>query len=203
MRPSEAAQVLATASAFDRRTVGQADAEAWAAVLDDVPLADAIGAVKTHYATKRDFIYPADITHIVKAVRAERVRAAGNLEARIPAAIDAIDDPVEHTRQSLAWLRETARRVGNGEDVESFAPRLELVPADRDRVEALAGSLAESLKAPGTKPRPQKFIDEEQCADCGQDMGALVHGNTGREHDHTFVAPTDHQPTHRPEGTRG
>jgi hypothetical protein len=153
MTPADAAEILGTAAAFDRRTVGKADAHAWADALAGVRFEDAIAAVKHHYATSREFIYPSDVLAIVKAIRAERVRAAGDLSDRIPLHIANMPDGDEHTRASLSWLQETARRIGNGENVDDIAPRLQLVPADPQAIEAIAEKLAREKRAPGTRPR--------------------------------------------------
>ncbi|MFK0297225.1 hypothetical protein ACIQU6_43090, partial [Streptomyces sp. NPDC090442] len=38
MTPADAAELLSLCAAFDRRTIGEADAHAWARALHDVPL---------------------------------------------------------------------------------------------------------------------------------------------------------------------
>lgn len=199
MSPSDAAIVLGVAAAFDRRTVGESDARAWAEVLGACPLADAVEAVKAHYATSREFIYPSDISHHVKAVRAERVRAAGDLTARMPDAIDSIEDPAQHDAAYRGWLSEARRRVGNGEPVDSVAPPPALNPAEAEKVERMVGELAASLS--GKRPAPK-------CASCGNDREHLVHGGTGRENDHEFQPATDlrrhvNEPAHNQEESHG
>lgn len=181
MKPSDAAIVLTTAAAIDRRTVGRTDAEVWADLLGDMRIEDAVSAVKHHYSTCRDFIYPSNIIDIVKAVRAERIRAAGDITSRMPAAIDAMEDGAEHQRAYKGWLAEARRRVGNGEEIDSFAPMPALNPADAQKVEQIVGELAASLSA--KRPAPK-------CATCGNDREHLVHGGTGRENDHEFKPPT-------------
>lgn len=156
MKPSEAVDVLKTAAAFDRRTVGRTDAVAWADALDEIRVDDAIAAVKHHYATSREFIYPADVTGIVKAIRNERIRAAGDISDRIPAAIEAMDDGPEHDAAYQAWLKDAKRRIGNGEPVDDVAPRLQLVQADAAKVKAITEGLAAKLRAPGVKPREEE-----------------------------------------------
>lgn len=155
MTPADAAEILGTAAAFDRRTVGKADAHAWADALDGIRFEDAIAAVKHHYATSREFIYPADVLAIVKAVRAERVRAAGDLTGRIPLEISSMEDGPEQHEAERAWLRETARRIADGEHVDDIAPRLQLVPGDTARIKAITESIAKAKRAPGTRPRDE------------------------------------------------
>lgn len=80
MTPSEAAQLLGHCAAFDNRTVGKADAHAWAAALHDVPLDnDARAAVARFYGTppvkpgERLWIMPADVRAGRLAIRRERL----------------------------------------------------------------------------------------------------------------------------------
>lgn len=99
MTPSEAAQVLATAAAFDRREVSELDAEAWhatfaAAHLGDLSLVDAKAAVVAHYAKTRQWLMPSDVIDFCKRVRRERIRAAGNIHALVQA--DRDDGPACH-----------------------------------------------------------------------------------------------------------
>lgn len=80
MTPSEAATLLGHIAAFDRRTIGEVDARAWAAALHDIPLdADALGAVARYFATPpekpdaRRWIEPHHVRAIRAAIRAERI----------------------------------------------------------------------------------------------------------------------------------
>ena len=78
MKPSDAAVLLAKMSAFDQRTIGEADAEAWAEALGDgVTLDDALDVVTDHYRASRDRIMPADVLAAVRRVRVQRLRDAG------------------------------------------------------------------------------------------------------------------------------
>lgn len=74
MKPSEVAELLTFAAAFDRRTVGKADALAWHTVLGDLDLEQARQAVADHYANSRDWIMPSDIRQRVRRARAELVK---------------------------------------------------------------------------------------------------------------------------------
>jgi hypothetical protein len=76
---SEAAMLLARAAAFDNRTVGRVDAEAWAAALHDVPYDDdATAAVARFYGTPpkdpstRLWIQPHNVRSLRKTIRSER-----------------------------------------------------------------------------------------------------------------------------------
>lgn len=79
MNRSEAALLLARAAAFDNRTVGRVDAEAWAAALNDVPFDDdATAAVARFYGTPpkdpstRLWIQPHNVRSLRKTIRSER-----------------------------------------------------------------------------------------------------------------------------------
>jgi hypothetical protein len=73
MNASEAALLLGVCAAYDRRTVGEVDAMAWAEALDDIELDDAKTAVVQHYRNTRDWIMPADVRKLVKAIRELRL----------------------------------------------------------------------------------------------------------------------------------
>jgi hypothetical protein len=76
---SEAALLLGHCAAFDNRTVGRVDAEAWAAALHDVPYDDdATAAVARFYGTPpkdpatRLWIQPHNVRSLRKTIRSER-----------------------------------------------------------------------------------------------------------------------------------
>lgn len=88
MTPAEAATILALCSAYDRRTVGEADARAWSQALDDIDHGDAQEAVVRHYRTRRDWIMPADVRQAVGEIRGERIRNYGQFLPRPPRQVD-------------------------------------------------------------------------------------------------------------------
>jgi hypothetical protein len=70
MNPSDAAQCLARAAAFDRRTVGEVEARAWAeAFPTDYRTDEVVRAIVAHYRASTDFLMP---KHVIDAVTAER-----------------------------------------------------------------------------------------------------------------------------------
>ena len=90
MTPAEAGRVLALAAAYDNRQAGQA-------------------AVVAHYRDSRDWVMPADVNRRCRALRAERIRAAGHL----PGPQDLVDDPAAWRaigRTPPPALPETRRR---------------------------------------------------------------------------------------------
>ncbi|WBP89488.1 zinc finger domain-containing protein [Kitasatospora cathayae] len=116
MTPSQVAELLTMASAFDRRTVGKTDVMAWHLVLRDVDFEQAQTAVAAHYADTRDWIMPSDIRH---RVRKQREQAAADIQGPgLPAEIpDADPDDVP---AYLAALRAQRTRAALG---ESMRPR--------------------------------------------------------------------------------
>ncbi|MFE0762596.1 zinc finger domain-containing protein [Streptomyces smyrnaeus] len=106
MTPADAAELLTLAAAFDRRTVGEADARAWAAALHAMPLdQDARDAVGRHYAETDRWLTPAHVRAQRAKIRAERVERA-----------NVVDDghPDETPAQYLARRRALTRAVADG-----------------------------------------------------------------------------------------
>ena len=66
MDTREAFQLLTLASAFDGRTVDKETATVWAEVLHDIPLPDAVEAMKAHYREEGRWMMPAHVTHRVQ-----------------------------------------------------------------------------------------------------------------------------------------
>jgi hypothetical protein len=65
MTPSEAAEILTVAAAFDSRTVGESDAIAWSLALAHLDPDACRRAVITHYASETDRVMPAHIRRLV------------------------------------------------------------------------------------------------------------------------------------------
>ncbi|MYX36753.1 MULTISPECIES: hypothetical protein [unclassified Streptomyces] len=77
MNPADAAELLTLAAAFDRRTIGEADALAWGAALHAVPFdQDARDAVARHYADTDRWITPAHVIQQRTKIRAARIAEA-------------------------------------------------------------------------------------------------------------------------------
>lgn len=77
MTPAEAAELLAHCAAFDRRTIGEADARAWARALHDVPLDDDTrGAIADHYGHTDKWITAAQVREMRARIRTRRIDSA-------------------------------------------------------------------------------------------------------------------------------
>ncbi|MGW2130429.1 zinc finger domain-containing protein [Streptomyces coelicoflavus] len=147
MTPADASELLTLAAAFDRRTVGEADARAWAAALHAVPLDDdARAAIARHYAETSDWLTPAHVRQQRAKIRAERITAAnvvyhgrpGETGAESIAARKALERAVGDGRIPPQNI---AQAVGHAEDRPALPPG-----ATRDQREQFA---AERLAALG------------------------------------------------------
>lgn len=72
MNLSETAELLTMISAFNNRTIGEGDVNAWQSVLNDVALDDAREAVRRHFAEQTDWMMPAHVRRIVRDIERER-----------------------------------------------------------------------------------------------------------------------------------
>lgn len=130
MNASEAALLLGMCASFDRRTVGEADARAWALALADVTLDDAQQAVAAHYGESREWIMPADVKRLVKAMRRDRLERS-IAEAPAP---ELTDDPVRYR----AALAENIRSIADSKSLNRS-----LGTPKRDRPLAIAPPIRE------------------------------------------------------------
>lgn len=112
MTPAEVAMVLTKAAAIDQRTIGKADVMAWHEILERVELADALEAVKRHYAEARDRIMPADVRRIARVVSDERKRVEVRHEVlALPSRFE--DDPErdERNREGRARVQQVIHEI--------------------------------------------------------------------------------------------
>lgn len=107
MTKTETARLLAVISAFDRRTVGEAEVEAWYLVVGDLTGEDCAHAVREHYARTTDWLMPAHVRAGVRRMRAER------LDRELEPVPDADPDDVS---AYLTALRAGRRRIAAGDE---------------------------------------------------------------------------------------
>lgn len=164
MKPSEAAVLLATIARTDQRTVGESTARSWAELLTeaDVPLSDAVEAVKYHFGHSADYLMPIHVIHRVKEIRQERLSRAGT--PPMPG------DLTWH--QERAWRQLWCANVKDGMSIEDAAaaaseamnlPReLPAAPeAAADERKALIQKLADSKAAPKARMEDRKPIERK------------------------------------------
>lgn len=77
MNKPEIVDLLSLIAARDRRTIGDADVEAWFQDVGDLPYADAAAAVSNYYQNERAWIMPSDVRKRVKVIGDRRYQQAG------------------------------------------------------------------------------------------------------------------------------
>lgn len=112
MNPTEAAQLLLHAAAFDNRKPSLIAAQAWAIALQDVPLdRDTLAAVARYYGTPGDdpdekrWLHPHHVRYHRNEIRRERITAANLIYD---------GDPDESPMQSVVSLRQLVQAAGDG-----------------------------------------------------------------------------------------
>lgn len=151
MKHSEAALLLAKMTAYDRRTVGQPDVEAWADAMTraSIDLADAVECVAQHFQETNDWLMPNHIIERVRLIRRRRV-AECKIVPEVPADL--------HQAQERAWLLSFWDAVKRAEaDPQAVADagmgirRPELPAADQTRVAAIE-RLGQAKSVPQIRP---------------------------------------------------
>lgn len=106
MTDDEVVDLLTLAASFDRRKVGDADADAWFMAVGDLPFEDAKVAVVKHYRDSGDWLMPVHVRRLVKQIREERINATA-----LPAPdYEAADKPAVYKSK----MQEILRRTGSG-----------------------------------------------------------------------------------------
>jgi hypothetical protein len=100
------ALLLALCAAFDQRTLGEADVEAWHAAIGDLAYEDSRQAVIAHYRESRERIMPADVRQRVTAIRKARLDAAGPVE--IP------EELADRPNEAVAWKQRVLEAIASG-----------------------------------------------------------------------------------------
>ena len=108
MKISEAAAILTKASSFDKRTVGEADAIAWAEALGDIRPQDAIAAVVAHFTESSEWLTPSHITKLVRQARRTRI---GDTTMIVPP-----HELGDYPERENAWRRALREALGDGAD---------------------------------------------------------------------------------------
>jgi hypothetical protein len=123
MTPSDAAAALARAAAFDRRTVGEVEARAWAEAFPHFTVDEVVAAIVEHYRATTDFLMPAHVAAIVGRTRAARAQEWRTANPHMVPDADPDDVPAY-----LAALR-SGRLVDANRDVVPQPERVKAIVA--------------------------------------------------------------------------
>ena len=118
MTPAEAQLLLGIAASFDNRKPNEEAAVAWSHALDGIRFQDARDAIVAHYRTSSDWLMPQKVIAEVKRIRSKRIAEAG----------DPTPPPDLNPAETIAWLKDWKRRVGDGEQPDDLAAYGELKP---------------------------------------------------------------------------
>lgn len=102
MTKTETAQLLTLVAAFDRRTLGETDVEAWYLIVADLEPNDCMEAVREHFLTERSWLMPADVR--TRAIAASRRRAGKERLAELERQREAENPPAELTSRERPLL---------------------------------------------------------------------------------------------------
>ena len=97
MTKGNTARLCALIQAFDRRTIGDADVEAWRLVIGDLEPNDCMQAVREHYMTEARWLMPADVR--TRALAAARRREGQRRREALEREIAAENPPALPTRE--------------------------------------------------------------------------------------------------------
>lgn len=122
---ADAYELLAVAQSFDRRTVGDFDAESWRRTMHGLTLEDCKQAIVEHYTTSTDWCMPGHVRAGVKRIRADRIERAPY--DAIPDADP--DDPIAYQRALRAGLTRTADGTEAPRDLRAVSSVFRTVPA--------------------------------------------------------------------------
>lgn len=159
MTPDETALVLTKASAFDQRTIGEADVMAWHSVLEDIPVDDALQAVSNHYRDSTTRLWPADVRRLAAEIDYKRrgaIRKA-ELEAKQPALPSAPADP----RRVKELVREVAAKLPVVESVRIHERAKTRARNERGRPEPLKPRQFHKPEKPKKKPRYEDPVSDD------------------------------------------
>lgn len=104
MKRSEVAALLSMCSAYDNRTIGEADVVAWHTIIGHLPVEQARAAVIDHYTRESRRIMPADVMAGAKRIRRDLLDSA---DASFVPSCDP-DDAEEYRRQLIEHRKAVA-----------------------------------------------------------------------------------------------
>jgi hypothetical protein len=184
---ADAYELLAVAQSFDRRTVGDFDAEGWRRAMHGLDLDDCKQAIVEHFTLSTDWLMPAHVRHGVMRIRRDRLERTRNFE---PPDADP-DDPIAYQRALQAGIRRTADGTkqrdmsaieGTFRDVPEASP-LAIEAAKAATPPSSLGSLKRGMT------RVKAFDDERMAQAPGRARRTPARADTGRGDDVTQGSP--------------
>lgn len=164
---ADAYELLAVAQSFDRRTVGDFDAEGWRRAMHGLQLEDAKQAVVEHFTTSTDWLMPAHVRDGVKRIRKDR------LERRafdwVPDADP--DNPIAYQRALRAGNERAADGTEQSRDLQALPSTFrDVPPASAAAIEAARAAIPprqprEPAPIPAAVPAPTTWPCCEHCTD--------------------------------------
>jgi hypothetical protein len=166
---ADAYELLAVAQSFDRRTVGDFDAESWRRAMHGLDLDDCKQAIVEHFTLSTDWLMPAHVRHGVMRIRRDRLERTKEYE---PPDADP-DDPITYQRALQAGIRRTADGLAD-RDMTAIEGTFREVP----KASPLAIEQAKAVTRPsslGSLKRGMtrvKAFDDEQMAQARAELAA-------------------------------
>lgn len=160
---ADAYELLAVAQSFDRRTVGDFDAEGWRRAMHGLQLEDCKQAIVEHFTISTDWLMPAHVRQAVQRIRRDR------LERRafdwVPDADP--DDPIAYQRA----LRHGNERAADGteepRDLDKLPSTFRDIPAASPAaIEAARHALRGGQSQPTSSATPTVRPSAPCCPHC-------------------------------------
>lgn len=155
MTIEETIDILTAAAAFDRRTIGKADAVAWHAAIGDLDLDDCRAAVIAHYTDTTDWLMPAHVRKRVRAMRNERI--ASSIPPAPPAEL--ADNPGRYR----AELKARIRQIADGRSMNRAIGPPDVKGEPPAEVAEVRAELGIALERPGSLS-PQEIAQRQAAA---------------------------------------
>jgi hypothetical protein len=125
VKPTEAAALLTIAAAYDNRKPDADQAKAWSMALNGLRFEDCRAVVVEHYQRSKEWLMPADVITGVKRIRDKRIAEYGPID--VPSGLG--------EAEYRAYLRETQKRIGDGELTSQSRPQIHGKPRDMRAIE--------------------------------------------------------------------
>lgn len=156
MRRREAAQLLALAAAYDRRTTCEVDDEAWADALGGLTVEECAEAIRAHYREAESWLMPSQIRRRVLEQRAARRQAEREAATKRELAEAAGFDREASQRAFAEFMAPVLAKIGRRTaEVEAAERRARTVRCPY--CQAAAGSPCQTAGKPRDVAHPTRY----------------------------------------------